>query len=320
MEKRVYELKKGVDNTITQVDFVESECNQSSLYLFDIKTENRTETSAYLQTFGLPPEVCANMLEPEHHIRFDYYGTTIYGELAYFSEKTMQSQFVSIVSFKNMFFAIHEINEGILDKFVKTYPSFTQNQKNKLDAEFILYILLNEILSINGRLILAYREEVETLALDFDNKYQEINPNDILEAKSDLANFSRVLEKLFYTLSFPPTVDLLDQDSPYRLYFKELLTTMGYLKISLSQTEERLNSLSDHFNLILQDKSNKRLNFLTIIQAIFVPLTLIAGIFGMNFTYMPELELKYGYFFSLAAMVLVALIFLRYFHKHGWFE
>ncbi len=92
------------------------------------------------------------------------------------------------------------------------------------------------------------------------------------------------------------------------------------MKISLVQIEERLNSLHDHFDLILQEKANKRLNFLTIIQAIFVPLTLLAGIYGMNFQYMPELTFKYGYFISLGAMVIISVVFLRYFYKHGWFD
>ncbi len=127
----------------------------------------------------------------------------------------MKPHFVGIVNHKNLLFAIHEIDEGILDGVIKAYPSFSDSQKSKMNAEFLLYILLNEILSINGKLILKYCEEIETSALDFDNKQNEITPQDILEAKSDLASFSRVLEKLFYTLSFPPVKDMLDQDSPY---------------------------------------------------------------------------------------------------------
>ena len=92
------------------------------------------------------------------------------------------------------------------------------------------------------------------------------------------------------------------------------------LKESLDQTEKRLNSLNDHYDLLIQNKSNKRLNFLTIIQAIFVPLTLLAGIYGMNFAFMPELNFRYGYFIFLGIMVVIALVFLRYFYKHGWFD
>ena len=320
MKIRIYELNKKEVKEVSKKEFDENSLNSSSIYLFDILTSDREEAAKELESYGVRSSICNMLLSPDEHIRFEYMGDTTYGELAYFSSKVMKAQYVGIVNYKNILFSIHEIYEGILDGFIDSFPSFTERQKNTMNEEFIIYILIHEILSQNGKLILSYREEVEVLALNFDSERDKITPENILDSKAHLSDFSRVLEKLFYTLSFPPSVDLLEQESPYRLYFKELLRTMGYLKISLTQTEQRLNSLSDHFNLILQDKSNKRLNFLTIIQAIFVPLTLLAGIYGMNFTNMPELEYKYGYFFSLGTMAIIAFIFLRYFYKNGWFD
>ncbi|OYT12048.1 MAG: hypothetical protein B6I18_02035 [Bacteroidetes bacterium 4572_112] len=70
----------------------------------------------------------------------------------------------------------------------------------------------------------------------------------------------------------------------------------------------------------MHDKANKRLNFLTITQAIFVPLTLVVGIYGMNFSNMPELGYKYGYFITIGGMLFIATLFLTYFKKKGWFN
>jgi len=75
-----------------------------------------------------------------------------------------------------------------------------------------------------------------------------------------------------------------------------------------------------HIEPVEQEKANKRLNFLTIIQAIFVPLTLMTGIYGMNFVNMPELNWHFGYFFLLGVLVLIASVFIRYFYKNGWFD
>ena len=320
MKIRIYEVNKNEVVEVSQNDFNKENLNASSIYLYDIMTSKREEASKELERLGVRQNICEMLLYPGDHIRFEYMGDTTYGELAYFSSKSMKAQYVGIVNYKNILFSIHEIYEGILDGIIDSFPSFTERQKNTLDEEFILYILIHEILSQNGKLILSYREEVEALALNFDNERDKFTPEDILESKAHLSNFSRVLEKLFYTLTFPPAKDMLDQDSPYRLYFRDLLKTMGFLKINLTQTEERLNSLHDHFQLILQEKANKRLNFLTIIQAVFVPLTLLTGVYGMNFVFMPELNYKYGYFFVLGAMVIITLFFLRYFYKNGWFK
>jgi len=55
-------------------------------------------------------------------------------------------------------------------------------------------------------------------------------------------------------------------------------------------------------------------------QATFVPLTLIVGIYGMNFNLMPDFQWKYGYFVVLALMLLIADGELWLFHKRGWFK
>lgn len=67
---------------------------------------------------------------------------------------------------------------------------------------------------------------------------------------------------------------------------------------------------------MLQEKTNQRLKFLTIISAVFLPLMLVTGLYGMNFRYMPEL----GYPLVLAAMGALAGILLWTFYRKGWFN
>jgi len=69
-----------------------------------------------------------------------------------------------------------------------------------------------------------------------------------------------------------------------------------------------------------QEKTNRRLAVLTILSAIFMPLTLIAGIYGMNFDTMPELQHVFGYPAVLIFMALVAGGMYLYFKKRGWLD
>lgn len=66
------------------------------------------------------------------------------------------------------------------------------------------------------------------------------------------------------------------------------------------------------------NKTNDIIKFLTIFSAIWLPLSFIAGVYGMNFENMPELKTGHGYFFTLAVMALVALTLLGYFWRKGW--
>jgi magnesium transporter len=62
------------------------------------------------------------------------------------------------------------------------------------------------------------------------------------------------------------------------------------------------------------------MSFLTIISTIFIPLTFIAGVYGMNFENMPELKWKLGYFLCLGMMFLIATGLIYFFKRRGWFK
>ena len=322
MEKYIYKISKEGIEKFPELDLLTMEKDKSAAYIVDIQSADRHDVSLALKRLGLPKKVCKKLITPAEHIQFEYFDDTLYGELAYFSTKTKKSDYAGIIIHKNILFGIHQVNEGILSNLVKPKTEFSEAQKSKISAEFLLYVIILKILSNYGKLIITAREKIETLALDLDKKKEDesISPSLFLESQSSLSQFSRALEKLYYTLSFPPTKDILADDSSYERYFDYLLKSVDLIKISLKQTEERLESLNDHYHLLLQEKANKRLNFLTVIQSIFVPLTLVVGVYGMNFVYMPELNYKYGYFVSLAAMALIASLFMFYFYRKGWFK
>ncbi len=64
---------------------------------------------------------------------------------------------------------------------------------------------------------------------------------------------------------------------------------------------------------------NEIMKVLTIIATIILPLTLITGIYGMNFHYMPELYFRYGYYIILTLMSLITLVFILFFKRKKWF-
>ena len=79
--------------------------------------------------------------------------------------------------------------------------------------------------------------------------------------------------------------------------------------------------LSDHLNIYntgVNTKLNEIMKVLTIFAAIFIPLTFIAGVYGTNFEYLPELHYRYSYFIFWGVLVSVALVMIRFFRRRGW--
>ncbi len=89
-------------------------------------------------------------------------------------------------------------------------------------------------------------------------------------------------------------------------------------KFAIGQQHEVEGLMQLHFSAVAH-RTNEIMRLLTVLSAIFLPLTLIAGIYGMNFEHMPELHSRYGYFFTLAGMVLLAAILLGWFRWKKWF-
>ena len=88
----------------------------------------------------------------------------------------------------------------------------------------------------------------------------------------------------------------------------------------MDRLEENVKDLNQQFLLEIQDRTGNRLKILTILSAVFLPLTLIAGIYGMNFENMPELGAQYAYYLILGFMALVTVGMLGFFYKNGWFD
>lgn len=91
-------------------------------------------------------------------------------------------------------------------------------------------------------------------------------------------------------------------------------TTLSYL-LQYDEVIEDANTILHSYMSVTAQRSNDAMKLLTIFSAFFLPLTFIAGIYGMNFDYMPELQWKYGYFITLGVMVVISIIILSWFKR-----
>ena len=84
--------------------------------------------------------------------------------------------------------------------------------------------------------------------------------------------------------------------------------------------EKRIADVDHAYDANQQNRIQRRLNVLTVTSAIFLPLTLLTGMYGMNWSNMPELETEYGYFVLLGVMAILTIVLLWNFYRAGWLE
>ncbi|MED1202393.1 magnesium/cobalt transporter CorA [Heyndrickxia acidicola] len=103
-------------------------------------------------------------------------------------------------------------------------------------------------------------------------------------------------------------------------YFSDIYDHLLKISSLIDASREITADIRDSYLSMNAHQTNKVMKVLTVITTIFMPLTLIAGIYGMNFKYMPELEWKPGYFFTLGLMVVISSGMWLWFTLKGWFK
>ncbi len=184
--------------------------------------------------------------------------------------------------------------------------------------DYLAYALLDTIVD-------NYMVIVERIGGKIEDIEDEILADPTLEVLEKINNYKR--EMNYLRKSIRPAREFILQlaklDS--ELISEQTTPFLKDLQDLIIQTTEVIDTyremLSDHLNIYntgISNKLNEIMKILTIFAAIFIPLTFIAGIYGTNFEYLPELRFKYSYYVFWGVMILVAAIMLRFFKRKGW--
>ena len=105
---------------------------------------------------------------------------------------------------------------------------------------------------------------------------------------------------------------------PISLYLRDVYDHTIQVIDAIETYRDLLSGMLDIYLSSISNRMNEIMKVLTIIGTIFIPLSFIAGVYGMNFPWMPELTLWWGYPAVLAFMLTIGIIMVIYFHRKGW--
>jgi len=150
---------------------------------------------------------------------------------------------------------------------------------------------------------------------------QDPNENineEIYELKKKIGYVKRTISPLRESIS-----DIIKSDSDLisestQNYFRDVYDRLVHLIETVDSQRETINDFLNLYMSVMSNKMNEVMKVLTIFASIFIPLTFIAGIYGMNFAIMPELQWKYGYLSAWGIMLAVAVLLLLYFRRKRW--
>ena len=186
-------------------------------------------------------------------------------------------------------------------------------------TDYLTFALLDIVVDNYLYVISLLGEKIETLEENL-----LLNPNQNII--NEINNYKRELN--FLRKSIKPAKEMifslakLDSDyisdSTY-VHYKELEDNISQANDASDDYREILSDQLNIYHTTISSKLNDIMKFLTVFSVIFIPLTFIAGIYGTNFEYVPELSYRYSYFIMWGLMIIVALLMLLFFKKKKWF-
>lgn len=274
------------------------------------------------QLFGIHVLVLEDILNTDHLPKLEETNEHLFFTLKYIQPDNVNNELrhyhISFILGDNFLLTFNEketdIFNTIQDRLKKGLGKARQRK-----ADYLFSLLLDKIVDNNFLIIENLEKDIEDLETMLVENPGKVDAENILTLKKKII----YLKKYFYPLkdelrkSTKGDTKLINHITLQ--YLNDVLDHVNELIHTIESFRETLNSLMDLYHTNNANKMNNVMMTLTIIATIFIPLTFIAGIYGMNFEIMPELKWKWGYPIILILMFLIGTGMYIYMKKRKWF-
>ncbi|MFA5479446.1 MAG: magnesium/cobalt transporter CorA [Candidatus Muiribacteriota bacterium] len=273
------------------------------------------------ESLNIHPLAIEDIYNTDHVQKVEYFQETLFTIVKIFNwteNNVLENHQLSIFFRPGMIFSIEEVQSDFFNHIVERI-SENKGIIRKMGADYLLYRILDFVIDSYFPVLEKLGDTIEILEekiiSDTSEKIiREINTlkREVLFLRKNIWQAREIVAKIRRN-----DHELITQQST--IYFSDIYdhiihlldTTDNYREIISGMLEIHLSISSNNMNIVMK--------VLTLISTIFIPLTFIAGIYGMNFEYMPELSWKYGYFASLGVMAVIVVLMMIFFKKKKWF-
>jgi magnesium transporter len=226
---------------------------------------------------------------------------------------------ISFVLGKNYLISFQE-KEGDLFGPLRDRIRLDQGRIRKQKADYLLYRLVDIIVDNYYIVLDSIGQQIEQIEDDIYQGSAKHEFREIQRLKKELIYLRKALYPLRDAMSKLVKDDSGFIDASNSRFFSDVYSHVAHLIDSLDTYKDLTSGLMDIYINTLNTRMNEVMKVLTIISTIFIPLTFLVGVYGMNFEFMPELHWKYGYGGIWAIMSILFITMIWYFKvKKKWF-
>jgi magnesium transporter len=279
--------------------------------------------SAIGQGFGLHPLLLEDVMNTQQKPKMEVFDNDIlFLTLKFIRYNGLAGEIVidhlSLVLGEHWLVSFQEAKDEDVFQNIRERLHASGGKTRKNQADYLMYCLLDTTVDHYFVALEAIGEKIEQLEDEIMEHPRQSSVQQLYALKRELT----LLRKFVWPLRDLMN-NLLREESPWiqpqtYLYLRNVADHVVQTIDTIENYRELIASLLDLYLSSISNKMNSIMQVLTVISVIFMPLTFLAGIYGMNFTHMPELSWRYGYPAIWGLMLLLAAYMLWYFKKKNW--
>jgi len=283
---------------------------------FDRPTEEEAQwLESYFHFHPLAIEDCYHLLQRP---KLDYYDDVQFFVLHALNELTLEAEEVDMFLGRNFVVTFHFAGQTEIDE---AWNRIKEHKETKsMNHLYCAYLIIDKLVDHYFPCVYQIEDELNDIEGNTGEKSIERLMSETFEIRSKLLKLRRSIfpmRELLYRIINSERIEGLRE---HLYYFTDIHDHLLKLSEILESNREVTADLRDSYMSLNSNRMNNIMKTLTVITTIFMPLTFIAGIYGMNFHNMPELEWSWGYYAVLFLMFGIGAGMFSWFLYKGWFK
>lgn len=272
------------------------------------------------EIFQLYPLVLEDILNMEQRTKTEDYETylfTILKQMWFDAEnKEIVDNQISIITFEKVVLTFCEKDPHIFKSVVDRIK--TGGRIRKYGSDHLTYALIDVVVDHYFYINDAFDEWLDDAEKQIINDPDKGSVEKINQMRHELSAFKKAVRPIITIAEKFEKSDSKLIRKQTKILFRDVYDHTVRISDSIETDHEILTGIYDLYTSGISNRLNDTMRVLTLISTIFIPLTFIAGIYGMNFENMPELYWEYGYYACLIMMVVIFVVMILFFKKKKW--
>ncbi|MEK3726065.1 magnesium/cobalt transporter CorA [Paenibacillus sp. FSL H8-0034] len=283
---------------------------------FDIPTdEEALMLDTHFHFHPLAIEDCYHLLQRP---KLDHYETVNFLVLHAVNAVTLAAEEVDIFWGDNFIVTFHLSPSWEIDE---AWSRIEQQEAIRLKGHaYAAYLVMDNMVDEYFPSVYQIEDQLNEIEIKVRSATNHLLMNEIFEIRTKLLKLRRTIVPMRDLLYRMVSSDKIDGMKEQQIYFTDIYDHLLKLSEIIEATRDMTADMRDSYVSLNSNRMNTIMKTLTVITTIFMPLTFIAGIYGMNFANMPELTWHWGYFMILLVMFGIGFAMFLWFYRKGWFK